>query len=105
MSSIRFEKPHSLSYQPNTRFNPLSEPVVSNIDITRDSGRALRSEDTRGLSVNPIIEFNVGCSVNNLASAAEENGLSVLKEKSIADTLGVGTVSYTHLTLPTKAEV
>ena len=69
----------------------MSEPVVSNSDIMIDSGRPLRSEDTRGLSVQPIIGFSVGCSFNNLTSAAEENGLSVLKEKSIADTLGTGT--------------
>ena len=41
--------------------------------------------------MNPIIELRVGCSFNKLKSAIVENDFSVLKEKSITDTLGVGT--------------
>jgi hypothetical protein len=53
-SSMRLEKPHSLSYHPKTRTRPNLVTRVSGRAIRMLSGRARKSDETSGASVVPM---------------------------------------------------
>ena len=96
-SSIRFENPHSLSYQPKTRSRPPGVTVVSGSAITMLSGRARRSLDTSGRSVQPITP---PAAASAAFTASAVTGARVITQRSTAETLATGTRTADPLIRP-----
>ena len=71
-SSIRFENPHSLSYQPNTRHMPAAVTRVSGQAITILSARARMSVETSARSVAPITVPEVWAALRNTSFTASK---------------------------------
>lgn len=91
ISSILFENPHSLSYQPNTRSIPPAVTRVSGQAITILSARARMSEDTSARSVTPITPPAIAAARNTAFTASTLATRSVITHKSTAETLATGT--------------
>ena len=87
-SSIRHEKPHSLSYQPKTRTSPPNVTRVSGKDTIRLSGRARRSDDTSGFSVQPMTPV---CARIRDCTSPIDTLRSNVTVKSTAETEATGT--------------
>src|SRR5262249_11138288 len=105
VSSMRLEKPHSLSYQESTRTNLPSITLVCLRSKVELAGLWLKSLDTRGLSFTARTPFNgllseVAASTTALFTSSAEVGFLATNLKSIRETLGVGTRIETPSSLP-----
>ena len=98
VSSIRFEKPHSLSYHANTRTNRLPRTCVCVISAIDECGSVLKSIDTSGFSFMPKTPASAPCdaSINAAFTSSTVTSRDATNLKSTADTLAVGHEWQTH---------
>src|SRR5881275_1191474 len=105
-STMRFEKPHSLSYQDSTRTKVLSSTwvwVTSKVELCESW---LKSTDTVAALLMPTMprkRFDLAASsINEFTSSAVVSRLAS-NLKSISDTFGVGTRIAVPSSLPLSA--
>src|SRR5438874_7550753 len=105
-STIRFEKPHSLSYQDSTRTKVLSSTwvwVTSKVELCESW---LKSTETVAALLMPTMPWNrfdfAACSISELTSSAVVSRVAS-NLKSISDTFGVGTRIAVPSSLPLRA--
>src|SRR3954447_24862403 len=102
-STIRFEKPHSLSYQDRTRTKVLSRTwvwVTSKVELCESW---LKSTDTVGALLMPRMPFSrldlAASSISELTSAVSTSR-AASKVRSMSETLAVGTRMAVPSSLP-----
>src|SRR5947209_17500451 len=89
-STMRFEKPHSLSYQDRTRTKVLSSTwvwVTSKVELC---GSWLKSTDTVGALLMPMMprrRFDLAASSIRVLTSSGEVSRAASKVRSISDTL------------------
>src|SRR5580700_878474 len=105
-STMRFEKPHSLSYQDRTRTKVLSSTwvwVTSKVELC---GSWLKSTETVGallMPTMPLRRFDFAASSISVLTSSAEVSRAASNVKSIRDTLAVGTRIAVPSSLPLSA--
>src|SRR4029077_7498824 len=105
VSTMRQEKPHSLSYQDMTRTNVPSITFVWSMANTDECASWLKSEETFGASVKPRIPLSC-CSAARRTAALISSLLVArlaMNLKSMTETFGVGTRIATPSSLPASS--
>src|SRR5580704_5929774 len=105
-STMRLEKPHSLSYHDRTRTKRLSSTwvwVTSKVELC---GSWLKSHDTVGALLMPMMprqRFDLAASCISALTSSPEVSRAESNLKSISDTLAVGTRIAVPSSLPFSA--
>src|SRR5450631_2235149 len=102
VSIMRFEKPHSLSYQETMRHKRLSMTVVCVTSKDELNGLWLKSMDTRGSSTTPRMPFNLPLAALRIRSLISSTVVSraALNTRSTKETFEVGTRIAVPSSLP-----
>ena len=85
VSLMRFEKPHSLSYQAMTRQSVPSITLVWSMWKTEECGSWLKSVETSGSSVKPRMPFSRCCAAARIASLISSFEVSLLGDELEVD--------------------